>query len=425
MSARKVRQACTPPGNPNCFFLITMARAKIHVALEIGTSKVCMLVGEVKSDGSVKILGIGTAKSAGVRKGEICDYSKIRACVEEARHKAEESSDVEIGSVFLSVTGAHFVGMNNTGTYRLPDKEKQIRPEHLKEAEQIAKGVSIGEENVFLHTIPRHYRVDAFEHNSSPVGLFGKTLESDYHVVYGIGTRIQNSIKCARELQMEVDDVVFAPIATAQYALNRSERERGALLIDIGGGTTDYALYLNGAIAASGCIAAGGEHVTNDIHMLTELPFSKAEALKIREGDASGDQSRSVGGIKIPFDEKGFTHQEVKRELLNEVIRQRMLEILTLVKKRLPAGAIERLGTGIILSGGSSTMHGLDKLAYQVFGQSVYRAEKSEISGVQANFQDPQFATALGLIRYAQLADIEKMQKGGFLSKLWPFGRKS
>jgi cell division protein FtsA len=425
VSARKVRQACTPPGNPNCFFLITMARAKIHVALEIGTSKVCMLVGEVKSDGSVKILGIGTAKSAGVRKGEICDYSKIRACVEEARHKAEESSDVEIGSVFLSVTGAHFVGMNNTGTYRLPDKEKQIRPEHLKEAEQIAKGVSIGEENVFLHTIPRHYRVDAFEHNSSPVGLFGKTLESDYHVVYGIGTRIQNSIKCARELQMEVDDVVFAPIATAQYALNRSERERGALLIDIGGGTTDYALYLNGAIAASGCIAAGGEHVTNDIHMLTELPFSKAEALKIREGDASGDQSRSVGGIKIPFDEKGFTHQEVKRELLNEVIRQRMLEILTLVKKRLPAGAIERLGTGIILSGGSSTMHGLDKLAYQVFGQSVYRAEKSEISGVQANFQDPQFATALGLIRYAQLADIEKMQKGGFLSKLWPFGRKS
>jgi cell division protein FtsA len=402
-----------------------MARAKIHVALEIGTSKVCMLVGEVKSDGSVKILGIGTAKSAGVRKGEICDYSKIRACVEEARHKAEESSDVEIGSVFLSVTGAHFVGINNTGTYRLPDKEKQIRPEHLKEAEQIAKGVSIGEENVFLHTIPRHYRVDGFEHNSSPVGLFGKTLESDFHVVYGIGTRIQNSIKCARELQMEVDDVVFAPIATAQYALNRSERERGALLIDIGGGTTDYALYLNGAIAASGCIAAGGEHVTNDIHMLTELPFSKAEALKIREGDASGDQSRSVGGIKIPFDEKGFTHQEVKRELLNEVIRQRMLEILTLVKKRLPAGAIERLGTGIILSGGSSTMHGLDKLAYQVFGQSVYRAEKSEISGVQANFQDPQFATALGLIRYAQLADIEKMQKGGFLSKLWPFGRKS
>ncbi len=402
-----------------------MARAKIHVGLEIGTSKVCMLVGEAKPDGSLKILGIGTAKSAGVRKGEICDYSKIKDCVEEARHKAEEASDVEIGSVFLSVTGAHFVGVNNTGTYRLPDREKQIRPEHLNEAEDIAKKVNITDDHVFLHTIPRHYRVDGFEHSSSPAGLFGKTLESDYHVVYGIGTRIQNSIKCVRELQMEVDDVVFAPIATAQCALNMSERERGALLIDIGGGTTDYALYLDGTIVSSGCIAAGGEHVTNDIHMLTELPFSKAEALKIREGDASGDQSRSLGGIKIPADDKGFTHQEVKRELLNEVIRQRMWEILTLVKKRLPAGAIERIGTGVFLSGGSSFMNGLESLTLQVFDRSVYRSQATDISGVQANFKDPQFATALGLIRYAQLADIEKQMKSrGFIGRLWPFSHK-
>ena len=385
-----------------------------------------MVAGEVKSDGSVRILGIGTTKSVGVKKGEICDYSQIKKCVEEARHKTEEASNVEIGSVFLSVTGAHFVGTNNTGTYRLPENEKQIRPEHLREAEDIAKDVSIGADYVYLHTIPRHYRVDGFEHTSSPVGLFGKTLESDYHVVSGIGTRIQNSIKCVRELHMEVDDVVFAPIATAQFALNRSERERGALLIDIGGGTTDYVLYLNGTIAASGCIAAGGEHVTNDIHMLTELPFSKAEMLKIREGDASGDYSRSVGGIKIPVDEKGFTHQEVKRELLNEVIRQRMLEILTLVYKRLPAGAVDRIGTGIFLSGGSSLMAGLDTLTFQVFGRSIYRAQAAEISGVQANFQDPQYATALGLIRYAQLADIEKQKHHrGCLARLWPFGRKS
>ena len=154
-----------------------------------------MVAGEVKSDGSVRILGIGTTKSVGVKKGEICDYSQIKKCVEEARHKTEEASNVEIGSVFLSVTGAHFVGTNNTGTYRLPENEKQIRPEHLREAEDIAKDVSIGADYVYLHTIPRHYRVDGFEHTSSPVGLFGKTLESDYHVVSGIGTRIQNSIK--------------------------------------------------------------------------------------------------------------------------------------------------------------------------------------------------------------------------------------
>ena len=402
-----------------------MARARIHVGLEIGTSKVCMVVGEVRSDGSVKILGLGTSKSAGVRRGEISDYANTKECVDDALVKAEEASDVEIGSVFLSVTGSHIVGMNNTGTYRLPENEKQIQPEHLHEAKEIAKDVHISPDHVCLHNILRSYRVDGFEHSSSPVGLFGKTLEVDFHVVAGIGTRIQNSIKCVRELQVDVDDVVFAPIATAQFALDRSTRERGALLIDIGGGTTDYALYLKGAIVASGCIPAGGEHVTNDIHMLTGLPFSRAETLKIKEGDASGDQSRSVGGIKIPVDEKGFSQQEVKRELLNEVIRQRMLEILELVKKRLPPGFVEQIGTGVFLSGGSSLMRGLDELTHQVFRRAIYRAQAAEISGVQANFKDPQFATALGLIRYAQLADVEKQNSSprGF-GRIWPFGRK-
>jgi cell division protein FtsA len=401
-----------------------MARAKIHVGLEIGTSKVCMVVGEVKSDGSVKILGLGTSKAAGVRKGEICDYSKIRECVDDARMKAEEASDVEIGSVFLSVSGAHIQSINNVGTYRLPDNEKQIQPEHIAEANDIAKDINISPEHVYLHNILRNYRVDGFAHSSSPVGLFGKTLENDFHVVTGIGTRIQNSIKCVRELQMDVDDVVFAPIATAQLALNRAERERGALLIDIGGGTTDYALYLNGCIAASGCIPAGGEHITNDIHMLTGLSFSKAEGLKIKEGDASGDQSRSVGTIKIPVDEKGFSQQEVKREVLNEVIHQRLIEILTLVRKRLPPGSEQLIGTGIFLSGGSSLMRGLDTLTHQIFQRAIYRAEAAEISGVQANFKDPQYATTLGLIRYAQLADLEKQNsapKG--LGRFWPFRR--
>lgn len=402
-----------------------MPSAKIHVGLEIGTSKVCMLVGEVKSDGSVKILGIGTAKSAGVRKGEICDYPNVRSCVEDARRRAEESSDVAIGNVLLSVTGGHLIGVNNTGTYRLPEREKQIQPEHLQEAEQIARSISLSDDQIIVHHSPRHYRVDGFEHNASPVGLFGKTIESDYHIVHGIGTRIQNSIKCVRELMMEVDDVVFAPIAAAQYALYRDEKESGVLLIDIGGGTTDYALYLKGAIAASGCIALGGEHVTNDIHMITELPFSRAEILKVREGNASGESYHDVGGIKIPVDDSGFTHQDVKRELLNAIIRQRMTEIFTLVKKRLPAGALERVGSGVILTGGGSSMRGLDSLVREVFGLSLNVSKRSEISGVQANFQDPQFTTCLGLIRYAQYAEIEKRRRVNIFRKIWPFGRKS
>lgn len=403
-----------------------MARTKIHVGLEIGTSKTCMVVGEVKSDGAVKILGVGMTKSAGVRKGEIYDFPQARACVKDALAKAEDASDVEIGSVFLSVTGSHIVGENNVGTFRLPEGEQQVAPEHVEEAKDIAREVHIPPDHVYLHSIVRQFRLDGLEQASSPVGLFGRTVEADFHVVHGIGTRIQNSIKCVREMPLDVDDVVFAPIAVAQVALSRDDRERGALIIDIGGGTTDYALYLNGAIAASGCIPVGGDHVTNDIHLVTGLPFTKAESLKIKEGDASSDPARSVGSVKV-IDDKGFAEAEVRRQVLNEVIRQRLEETLRLVKRRLPEGSVEQIGTGIFLSGGTSLMRGFGELAFDVFGRDIYRPEPPELSGVQSNFKDPQYTTALGLIRYAQILDAERIKSPGCLGRIaraiWPFGR--
>ncbi len=403
-----------------------MARTKIHVGLEIGTSKTCMVVGEVKSDGAVKILGVGMTKSAGVRKGEIYDFPQARACVKDALAKAEDASDVEIGSVFLSITGSHIVGENNVGTFRLPEGEQQVAPEHVQEAKDIAREIHIPPDHLNVHSIIRQFRLDGLEQASSPVGLFGRKVEADFHVVHGIGTRIQNSIKCVREMPLDVDDVVFAPIAVAQVALSRDDRERGALVIDIGGGTTDYALYLNGAIAASGCIPVGGDHVTNDIHLVTGLPFTKAESLKIKEGDASSDPARSVGSVKV-IDDKGFAEAEVRRQLLNEVIRQRLEETLRLVKRRLPEGSVEQIGTGIFLSGGTSLMRGFGELAFDVFGRDIYRPEPPELSGVQSSFKDPQYTTALGLIRYAQILDAERVKPPGCLGRiaraLWPFGR--
>ncbi len=401
-------------------------RTKIHVGLEIGTSKTCMVVGEVKADTAVKILGIGVTKSAGVRKGEIYDFPQARACLKDALVKAEDASDVEIGSVFLSVTGSHIHGINNRGTFRLPEGENTVAPEHVQEARDIARDVHIPQDNVYIHTIIRKYWLDGLEHGTSPVGLFGKTVEADFHVVHGIGTRIQNSIKLVREMPLEVDDVVFAPIATAQMALDREHRDRGALVIDIGGGTTDYALYLEGAIAASGCIPVGGDHVTNDIHLVTGLPFSKAERLKIMEGDASADPAKSVGTAKLT-DDRGFAEVEVRRSILNEVIRQRLEETLRLVRQRLPEGSVEKIGAGVFLTGGTSLMRGFSELAFDVFQRDIYRPEPPEISGVQASFRDPHYATAIGLIRYAQILETERAAPPGFIGKIgrlfWPFGK--
>ena len=401
-------------------------RTKIHVGLEIGTSKTCVVVGEVKADSAVKILGIGVTKTAGVRKGEIYDFAQVRACLRDALAKAEDASDVEIGSVFLAVTGAHIQGVNHRGTFRLPDGEPTVSAEHVEEARSIARDVHIPQDHVYLHPIIRNYILDGLEHSSSPVGLFGKTVEADFHVVHGIGTRIQNSIKLVREIPLEVDDIVFSSIATAQMALDREQRERGALVIDIGGGTTDYALYLNGAITASGCIPVGGDHVTNDIHLVTGLPFSKAERLKIKEGDASADPVRSVGTAKLT-DERGFLDVEVERRMLNDIIRQRLEETLKLVRARLPEGSVEAIGAGIFLTGGTSLMRGFSELAFDVFGRDIYRPEPPEISGVQASFKDPHYATAIGLIRYAQILETERAKPPGFFKRLfrlfWPFGK--
>lgn len=401
-------------------------RSKIHVGLEIGTSKTCMVVGEVKADSAVKILGIGETKSAGVRRGEIYDYSQARACLKDALSKAEDASDVEIGSVYLAVTGAHIQGVNNRGTFRLPDGEPVVGPEHVEEARTIARDVHIPQDHVYLHPIIRNYWLDGLEHPTSPVGLYGKTVEADFHIVHGIGTRIQNSIKLVREMPLELDDIVFSPIATAQMALNREQRERGALVIDIGGGTTDYALYLGGVITASGCIPVGGDHVTNDIHLVTGLPFSKAEQLKVTEGDASSDPARSVGIARLS-DERGFADVEVARSVLNEVIRQRLEETLRLVASRLPAGSVEALGAGVFLTGGTSLMRGFSELAFDVFGRDIYRPEIPAISGIQASFRDPRYATSIGLIRYAQILDTEREIRPGVLGRIgrmfWPFGR--
>ncbi|GHC59035.1 cell division protein FtsA [Roseibacillus persicicus] len=404
-----------------------MAKTRIHVGLEIGTTKTCMVVAEVKPDGSVKILGVGEGRSAGVRKGEIADFLQVKACVKSALLEAEDASDVEINSVFLAVTGSHIQGVNNVGTFRLPDNEKEVSLEHVEEVKEIAADMQLPVEHVYLHNLVRHFSLDGQQHANSPVGLIGRTLEADFHIVHGMETRIQNSIKCVRETPLDVDDVVFAPVASAQIALTKARKEAGAMVIDIGGGTTDYILYIDGAIAASGCVPVGGDHITNDIHLVTHVPLSKSEKLKVTEADVSGDPAKSVGTVKVT-DDKGFPDVEVQRQELNDVARWRLEETFEIVRGKLPEGWKENVGTGVFLTGGTSLMNGIGELACEVFGLPVYRPERPEVSGVHAYFKDPQYSTALGLIRYAQILDEERPEKGGglgtFFKALLPFGHR-
>lgn len=403
-----------------------MAKSNFYVGLEIGTSKVCMAVGEVKSDSSTKILTVEETRSVGVRSGEIQDYQNVRNCVKTVLTEAEDQSDVEISTVMLAVTGSSIVGVNNTGTYRLPDNEENILPEHVKEVCEIAQEMAIPKDHAIIHTVERYFTIDGGPPTKSPVGQAGRTIEVSFHIVHGPKALLQNILRCVREIPLEVEDVVFSPIAAAQAALTRDQKDEGALVIDLGGGTTGYAYYRNGALTSSGCLAIGGDLITNDIHLVTNVSIARSEKLKILEGDASAAASTSVGLVKVP-DDSGMTNQSVEREVLNNVIRARFEEILELVEEALPDDFRSGLGAGVFLVGGSSQMTGLGELVKEVFHPHVYRYEVPEISGNRRYYEDPNYSTPIGLLRYALIVDqaTEKpglMRRiGRFLRSFWPF----
>lgn len=394
-----------------------MAKSNIYVGLEIGTSKVCMVVGEVKGDGAIKILGVGQAPSRGVRKGEIVDYDNAQTCLHEALVRAEDRSDVIINNVFLAITGSHIESMNNRGTITLAGDQNEITEEDLEEVKEIARDVPIPQQNVFLHSIIRHYFVDGQDNRvQNPIGMLGTKLEADYHIIHGIRTRIQNAIRCVREIPLEVEDVVFSGIASAQVVLNKDDKDRGAVVIDIGGGTTDYVVYNDGAISQSGCVGIGGDHITNDISIVMKIPLSKAEKLKVEHGSAALRDSDEGRTIKLE-DDMHFEGREIDAALLNQVIHMRVREVFEFMQKRISRGdELSKIGAGIVLTGGASKLEGIDKVAEEIFDLPVQRSSIRSMSGTASAFENPQYSTPMGLVRYAQILDADRPAKGKGLS---------
>ncbi len=393
-----------------------MGRENIVVGLEIGTSKVCVVVGETKDDGSLKILGVGQAPSRGVRKGEIVDFDTASKCVHDALVDAEENSDVEIRSVFVGITGGHISSFNNRGTILLPEDQEEIEEQDVAEVRGNAREVSLPSQNAFIHSILQHYCVDGQDGVLNPIGMIGHKLEADFHIVHGIGNRIKNTIRLVKEIPLEVEDVVFNPFATAQVVLEQNQKNLGALMIDMGGGTTDYILYVDGAVKQSGVLAVGGDHITNDISMGLRLPMARAEKLKIEEGSVTLGKSLPGETIRLK-DDAGFVGKELERETLNTIIHMRVRETFELLKRRLEVDQfLDFLGAGIIITGGCSLLNGIDSLAEEIFQIPVKIASSQPMSGLKSAFENPQFSTAIGLIRYAQAMQVEP--RGGWLQKV-------
>ena len=385
-----------------------MANSDLMVGLEIGTSKVCVVVGESRTDGTTKILGVGQAPSRGVRKGEIVDFETAMKCVHEALVDAEEKSDVMIRSVYVAVAGSHIQGFNNRGCIILPDERDEIEEEDVEDVKVNAREVSIPAQNAFLHSIIQHYHVDGQDGVLNPVGMLGHKLEADFHIIHGVRTRIQNTIRCVKELPLDVEDVVFGALASAQVVLTPHQKGLGALVIDIGGGTTDYILYVDGAVKQSGVLGVGGDHITNDISMGLRIPMARAEKLKIEEGSCVLGNCLPGETIFLK-DDSGFAGKEIERETLNTIIHLRLRETFELLKRQLEEESfINYIGAGIFITGGCSLLSGIDHLAQEVFEMPAHATHAQTMSGLTSAVENPQFSTAIGLIKYAQAVQADR-----------------
>ena len=401
-----------------------MGRGDIVIGLEIGTSKVCVVVGEADPNGPVRILGVGQAPSRGVRKGEIVDFETAHKCVREALAEAEEKSDVEIRSVFVGVSGAHIQSFNNRGCITLPEEREEIADSDYEDVALSARDVNIPQQNAFLHTLLQHYSVDGQDGVLNPVGMYGRQLEADFHIIHGVSNRIKNTLRCVKEIGLDVDDVVFNGLAAAQVVLTQQQKDLGAMVIDMGGGTADYVVYVDGAVRQSGVLGVGGDHITNDISMGLRIPMAKAERLKVEEGDVTlGNESPEVIELK---DETGFAGRAIDREMLNTIIHLRVRETFEMIKRAVDAEPyLPMLGAGLFITGGCSQLHGIGGLAHEIFGVPIHVAHAQSTSGLTAAAENPQFATAIGLLRYGQATMPNRPPRGslGTLLKKW-FGKR-
>jgi cell division protein FtsA len=390
-----------------------MASNDLMVGLEIGTSKICVVVGEGRPDGTIKLLGVGQAPSRGVRKGEIVDFETAMKCVHEAVVDAEQKSDVMIRSVYVAVAGAHIQSFNNRGCVLLPDDQEEIDEQDIEDVKLNAREVSIPAQNAFLHSIIQHYHVEGQDGVLNPIGMLGQKLEADFHIIHGVRTRIQNTIRCVKELPLEVEDVVFGSLASAQVVLTKHQKDLGALVIDIGGGTTDYIVYVDGAVKQSGVLAVGGDHITNDISMGLRIPMARAEKLKVEEGSVTLGNCLPGETILLK-DDSGFAGKEIERETLNTIIHMRMREVFDLLKRKLDEESfVNFVGSGIFITGGCSLLNGIENMAQDIFEMPAHVAHAQTMSGLTSAFENPQFSTAIGLIKYAQAVQADRPRGRG------------
>ncbi len=395
-------------GNPRDTTKNMFETPPIIVGLEVGTSKVCAVVGEMNNAGALNIIGVGQARSRGVRKGEITDPSTAAEDIRHAIVEAEQMADVEIRSVYLGVTGSHIRGFNNRGVHPVVSADREITPEDVQDVIKNAKAINLPAENYVLHAIRQHFLVDGQDGVVDPVGLLGARVEVDMHVVHGNFNRLQNPIRAVKSMQLEVEGVVFNGLASSLALLTPEQKELGALVVDIGGGTTEYVVYGGGIIKHTGVLAVGGDHVSNDLAYGLKVPLGRAEQLKIDHGVARADEA-AKGQVVTITNELGLPIKTINLEHLQRIMALRLDELFQLIVQDLAQlGLLDYMRAGVLICGGGARVAGIQKLAEQIFELPASLGKTNSINGLKSALDQPEFATAIGLVKFGSFEQKKK-----------------
>lgn len=371
-----------------------MSKWNTLCAIDVGTTKVCTIIAEIDGGGAMRIAGVGLNPSKGLHKGLVVNINDAKESIRESVKMAEQASGYKIESAFVGVTGRHISARNNRGVVAITRNDRLVRPDDLRRVLQTAQNVKVPVEERMLHVIPRGYAVDGQEGVRNPIGMHGFRLDVETHVITAAVTSVQNLVKCIRGVGVDIDDLIFEPLASSEAVLSEDEKQVGVILADIGGGTTDISVFKDGSIWHSAILPVAGYQLTRDIAIGLGLPFDVAEEMKKTYGSVM-----PVYEGKTEDDAISENGHSVSYQGLCDIIKARIEEIIRLVMLELPRSEYEALvPAGLVLTGGSSNLSGIDAVGRDITRLPVRVGTPIQMYGISDVLNNPAYATSVGLL---------------------------
>ncbi len=385
-------------------------------SIDVGTTKVCTTIAEINDGGVLRVAGVGVTPSKGLHKGLVVNINEARESIRESVRKAEQASSYKVESAYVGVTGRHVNSLNNRGVVAITRNDRLVRPDDLKRVLQCAQSVKVPNDRRLLHVIPRNYAVDGQAGVKNPIGMHGFRLDVETHVITAAVTSVQNLAKCIRGIGVDIEDLVLEPLASSEAVLTEDEKEVGVVLADIGGGTTDIAVFKDGSIWHTAILPVAGYQLTRDVAIGLGLPFDVAEKMKTRYGSVMPIyEGKMESTSAIAEDGHGASYQD-----LCDIIRARIEEIIRLILLELPRSEYEALvPAGLVLTGGSSNLSGIDTLGRDILRLPVRVGTPTNIHGITDALRDPAYATSVGLLLWGAKRQGKQNRKFRGFSTNW------